>query len=94
LVRNTQRGGAGDFQHYWWTNEARDEMAGLITQIGLEACSVCGAHTLYIMPWPAIVGIGGLRRKPKARRTREPRCSSQLFAATHAATQCCSTPPS
>jgi hypothetical protein len=55
--------GAEDFQHYWWTNEVRDEMAGLITQMGLEACPVCTGQTLYVMPWPAIIGIGGLQQK-------------------------------
>lgn len=51
-------------QYYWWMNKARDDMAGLITQMGLNNCPVCDGQSMMLLPWPAVVAIGGLPWKP------------------------------
>jgi hypothetical protein len=54
-----------EHQYYWWTNKAREDMAGLITQMGLGNCPVCDGPAQSVLPWPALIGIGGLGSKPQ-----------------------------
>jgi hypothetical protein len=68
----------GDFQYLWWSNAVRNQMAELITQMGLSACSVCESMSnLVIVPWPAILQIGGFAHKPIG----EPHRGNILFMA-------------
>ena len=48
---------------YWWTNAARNEIAALITQMGLQGCPVCASNeALGLLPWPGVVHIGGTEK--------------------------------
>jgi hypothetical protein len=63
--RTLQLMSGDEFQYWWWTNVARAEMASLITQMGLESCPTCGSNSsLNLLPWPAIVHVGGSGAKP------------------------------
>jgi hypothetical protein len=52
-----------EFEYYWWTNAARNEIAALITQMGLQGCPVCASNeALGLLPWPGVVHIGGTEK--------------------------------
>jgi hypothetical protein len=52
-----------EFDYYWWTNAARNEIAALITQMGLQGCPVCASNeALGLLPWPGVVHIGGTEK--------------------------------
>jgi hypothetical protein len=58
-----------DSQNYlWWTRGASEEIAEAIGRMGLQRCKVCQspAGALEVLPWPAVVSIGG---SPEDKRT-------------------------
>jgi hypothetical protein len=69
---------ADEFQYLWWSNAVRKRMVELISQMGLAACAVCSSKSgMYIVPWPAMVQIGGFTHKPVG----EPHRGNVLFMA-------------
>jgi hypothetical protein len=48
-----------EYQYIWWSKKARQDMAALLTRLGLESCPICDSGTLAMLPWPAILSVGG-----------------------------------
>src|SRR3954452_6600065 len=73
-----RRASVGDYEYVWWGNDAKAEMAAVITRVGLRNCPVCESESsLGLLPWPTMVGIGGDAWKPQG----EPHRGNILFIA-------------